>query len=90
MSYSFSAAGPTKTEAILDAEAKFAKVVSDMPVHERDQELVLSHMRNLVNLAREPGEGDSVVISLSGYMSTQDGVVHNASASCAVYVNKVA
>ena len=90
MSYSFSAKGPTKTDAILDAEEKFAKVVEQMPVHGKDQSEVLAHMRNLVRLADEPGADEEVYISMNGYMSVvneSDGAiqkVRTVSASCSV------
>jgi len=96
MSYSFGAKGASKTDAILDAEEKFAKVVNDMPVHGKDQSEVLSHMRNLVRLADEPNADEEVHISMSGYMSTvseSNGAiqkVRTVSASCSVSIARKA
>lgn len=92
MSYSFSAKGASKTDAILDAEEKFAKVVTDMPVHGKDQSEVLSHMRNLVRLADDPNADEEVHISMSGYMSVQNEQngaiqkVRTVNASCSVSI----
>ncbi len=90
MSYSFSAKGDSKTEALLDAEAKFAKVVADMPVHEKDQEQVLSHARNMVALIKGPDAAtEEVVVTMSGYVSHQhDGSIVSASASCGAYLSR--
>lgn len=68
MSYSFNAKGPSKTEAILDAEAKFDKVVADMPIHAKDKDLVLAHLRAVVAVVAEPRDTEDVYIAMNGYM----------------------
>lgn len=93
MSYSFSAQGASKTDAILDAEAKFDKVCTDMPVHGLDKGAVLDHMRNLVNIAREPDAGEVVSVSMSGYISVSNPTagpsgVTTVNASCGVSVHR--
>jgi hypothetical protein len=92
VSYSFSAKGASKTDAILDAESKFQKVCQDMPVHEKDKDAVLSHMRNMINLCVDPSADEEVVISMNGYLSGQwEGAnvtrLTVASANCSVSVN---
>ena len=91
MSYSFNASGPTKTDAILDADAKFDKVVHDMPVHAKDKDLVLAHMRNVANAVSEPGDDEIVSISMSGYMSVSTPTagaerVLTINSSCSVHI----
>lgn len=93
MSYSFSAEGASKTDAILDAEAKFDKTVEQMPVHGLDKGVVLDHMRSCVNLVREPQEDEKVRVNLSGYISVGDPAgdkpgVHTINATCGVSVGK--
>lgn len=68
MSYCFSAKGSSKTDALLDAETKFEKVCTDMPVHGLDKGAVMDNLRAAVNLAREPQSDEVVHITLSGYI----------------------
>lgn len=74
MSYSFLAGGPTKTDAILDAESKFDKVCADMPVHEKDKDAVLANMRAMVNLLPDAGEGEHVELALSGWIAMRTDI----------------
>jgi hypothetical protein len=66
MSYSFSAKGATKAEAIADAEMKFAKVVSEQPVHLADQEAALIAMRMMVDLCADPLPDEEILITMHG------------------------
>lgn len=68
MSYSFSAKGASKTDAILDAEAKFEKVVTDMPVHGLDKAAVGDNLRKCIDIVREPQPDEEVTISMNGYI----------------------
>lgn len=92
MSYSFAARGKTKTEAILDAEAKFAAVVVSQPVHAADQEVALANLRAHVALVVDPGYEEEISISMNGSVMTSTGaegpVVHSASSGCSVYVSR--
>lgn len=95
MSYSFNAKGDSKTDAILDAEAKFDKVVHDMPVHGLDKGAVLDHMRNMVNLTREPQPDEEVLISMNGYIMQLNPTagpsgVTTAASGCLVSVGRKA
>lgn len=93
MSYSFSAKGASKTEAILDADEKFDKVCVDMPVHGLDRGAVQDHMRKLIDIARDPAADEEVSIAMSGYIVVANPTagpsgVSTVAASCTVSITR--
>lgn len=69
MTYSFSAKGPSKTEAILDADAKIDALCKAMSIHEYDRQVLQGNMRNCVNALPDPDYAEDVVITMSGYVT---------------------
>jgi len=94
MTYSFSARGPTKTEAILDVDTKIDKLCQDMLVHEYDRQVLQNNVRNCVNALPDPHHNEEIVITMSGYITwtmTMTGskrVTTVSSAVCAGIANK--
>lgn len=87
MSYCFNAKGKSKSEAILDAEEKFRKVVRDLNAHELDHEAALSNLRGCVNLLPIPSDNEVAFITMSGHILTNaDGSVSTVSVSCTASV----
>jgi hypothetical protein len=66
VTYSFSAKGASKTEAILDAEAKFAEVVKRDPVHAHEQEAALKNLREYLAVLADPAPDEDVLVSMNG------------------------
>lgn len=93
MSYSFYAKGATKTEALLDADEKFDKVCTDMPVHGLDRGAVQDNLRKLIDIAREPGADEEVCISMNGYIAVANPTagpsgVNTVSVNCTVSITR--
>lgn len=91
VSYSFGAKGASKTEAILDAEAKFADVVRQQPAHAIDQEAALKNLREQMALLADPAPDEDVVVSMYGSICVVGETasrVTSANASCNVGVSR--
>ncbi len=85
MSYSFSARGRTKEEAIAAVAAELDKVVAAQPIHAADRDQALATATAFVNVLPENGEKD-VYVSVSGSVGWEgtypdSHVIANASIS---------
>lgn len=92
MSYSFSAQGDTKDEALADATHKYDQMVEQQPCHEHDREAALANLRAHLALVDEPKQGECITISMHGsvgyYATTESDPVRwrNSSGGVSVYV----
>ncbi len=68
MSYSFSARGATKVEALADAKNKMDEVVVGQPMHARDAEQAMANATTAADLLVEDDSKD-VSISMNGSLS---------------------
>lgn len=84
MSYMFYAKGPSKTDAVLDADAKMDKLAEDMPIHELDKELVLLHMRNLMTVVPDPTADQEITVIMNGHLSNDR---HMIGSNIVIYVH---
>lgn len=66
MSYSFSASGATKVEALDAVAMEINKVVSTQPMHEADRKGAMAAAEAFVGVLRDPVEGEVISVSMSG------------------------
>lgn len=85
MSYSISIRVAAVGLAAAALSAEFDKIVAQQPIHEADRAQALAVTEAYLGLIREPGEGEEISISLSGWVSTR-GVEAEAFTSAAVSV----
>lgn len=69
MSYEFRAKGPTKTDALLDFDAKHDKLVQDMDAHAIDRALLSSRVREAISVLQDPDYDEDVLILVSGHIT---------------------
>lgn len=69
MSYSFQVVAATKEEATGKIREQFDAVVVSQPTHAADKETAIVAGQELVRLLAEPGEGEEIVVNMSGYLS---------------------
>lgn len=88
MTYSVSASGTTKAEALSQAAEQFERIRKDWPAHAADSAAVQDLVGDLVGMLAEPF--DTVSISVSGSLNVghPEGQITGASASVNVYANK--
>lgn len=80
MSYSFTARGATKDEALRDAAARMQEVVRQQPVHEGDAEAARAAREAVAAALDAPADKD-VVLSCSGWVSTDGAAVRSVNVS---------
>lgn len=85
MTYSFSAKGLCKVDALLDLDDKVDKTKS---LNESDRNLILMHAREVVATIGMPEYTEQVVISCHGYSTKADE--RTTSAYCAIAAHIVA
>lgn len=93
MSYSFSAKGGTKAEALEAVKAKLAEVVTSQPVHSRDQDQAAATTEAMLGVVVDPAEGEEVNVSVSGSLSWRGPhdapeAITSANVQVSVSVNK--
>lgn len=71
MSYGFSVRGATVALAAAAVASKFDEVVATQPVHAKDREGAIAAATTFAGLISEPGEGQEVMISVSGSVGWQ-------------------
>lgn len=94
VSYSFAAKGDSKSEAILDAEAKFDDMAKQQPVHQQDRDVFAANLRNVVNKLSDPEPGEVVSLSCNGSISVTNPTagpsrVMGVSSGVSGYVSRV-
>ena len=68
MSYSFSVRGATVALAVAAIAPKFDEVVSCQPAHAKDRDAAVAAGTAIAALVSEPGDGQEVSISVSGWL----------------------
>jgi len=71
MSYSFSAQGATKADAIAAAEARLKEVVNGQPIHAKDAEQALAGVAAFVQVLQDPTPEQMISISCYGSLGWQ-------------------
>ncbi len=72
MSYSFTVRAASVTLALAACVAELDKVVEQQPVHEADRAGAEEAVKGMLGaLAAKPGEGEEVVVSVSGWVQWQ-------------------
>ena len=66
MSYSFSVRAATLAAASLAIASQLDDVTERQPIHERDRAATDTAVANFLALAREPGEGHEIAVSVAG------------------------
>lgn len=66
MSYSFNIRVATIAAAAMAVASQLDTVIAQQPVHERDRSATENAVADLVSLAREPGEGHELCVSVAG------------------------
>ena len=67
MSYSIRVKGASKAEAKANFTEAFDRdVVQNQPTHKVDRDAQIAHAHNLIDLVREPEEGNELVIDANG------------------------
>lgn len=92
MSYSFSAKGATKAAAKAAVAAEFDKVIASQPVHAADKAAAIATAEAMIDVTREPAEGEEVRVSVSGYLQWQgqmdEGQFIGANVNVGAFVGK--
>lgn len=70
MSYSFTARGADKAEAIANVKIELDRVVKAQPVHAADYDAALAAAKSCVAALSENANGRQVQVSLNGSIST--------------------
>jgi hypothetical protein len=93
MSYSFSAKGATKAAATAAAVSQFEAMLVSQPVHKADREAAFANLKAHMDLVKEPGDSEEVVISMHGsiggdidWSAGEVRSLSNAGSGCSVSV----
>ena len=72
MSYSFSVKAGTKAEMAALISAEFDKVLETQPIHVVDRQAAQEAAKAFLAVVKEPAEGESVAVSVSGSVQWRD------------------
>ena len=87
MSYSFSASGKTKAEALNNAKAELSKVAIGQPAHEIDRSQTETAIESSIDLLADDPSEPPISMSVSGSVTRDgNGEVHAVSLSINVYL----
>lgn len=89
MSYSFNVLAASAATAALAVAAKLDETVAQQPIHEADKAQAYTTTEQLLDLVREPAEGEQISVSVSGSVSkyrAEDEGFNNVSLSVHVGV----
>lgn len=72
MSYSFSIAAASKTEAKQKIADSFDGVVTSQPVHRADRDAAVMCGQTFVDMLADPDDGKEILVNMSGSMGWRD------------------
>ena len=87
MSYSFAVAADTKNEASQKINAEFDKIVAMQPIHAKDRREAEESADMLVDVLKEPDEGECIKVTMSGSLGWRsEDIITSASVNISAYI----